>query len=118
MPLQLSTVWFYTGLVLYLLAFVPYTIGFVNVAITPPDKSITRGIYSYSRHPMYFTSFLLFVGVGIASASWIFLLLSVVYIILSGFFVAAEERFCVKYYGDTYREYMNRTPRWIGIPKP
>ena len=22
-----------------------------------------------------------------------------------------------KEYGDTYRDYMNRTPRWIGIPK-
>jgi len=28
-----------------------------------------------------------------------------------------EERFYLKKYGDAYREYMNRTPRWIGIPK-
>jgi len=31
--------------------------------------------------------------------------------------VPAEERFCLKQYGDTYREYMNKTPRWLGIPK-
>jgi protein-S-isoprenylcysteine O-methyltransferase Ste14 len=31
--------------------------------------------------------------------------------------VGAEEPFLIEKYGDTYREYMNRTPRWIGIPK-
>jgi protein-S-isoprenylcysteine O-methyltransferase Ste14 len=31
--------------------------------------------------------------------------------------VVSEERFCLKEYGDAYREYMNRTPRWIGITK-
>ena len=29
----------------------------------------------------------------------------------------AEERHCLKVYGNAYREYMDRTPRWIGIPK-
>lgn len=117
LPLQLGTVWFYTGLTIYLLALIPYTIAFVNVATTPPDKSVIKGIYRYSRHPMYLTSFLVFIGVGIALASWIFLLFSVIYIILSSVFVASEESFCLKHYGDTYRAYMNRTPRWIGIPK-
>jgi protein-S-isoprenylcysteine O-methyltransferase Ste14 len=28
-----------------------------------------------------------------------------------------EERLCLEKYGDAYRDYMNRTPRWIGIPK-
>jgi len=31
--------------------------------------------------------------------------------------VVAEERGCLETYGDEYKEYMNRTPRWIGIPK-
>ena len=31
--------------------------------------------------------------------------------------VKAEERCCLERYGNVYREYMNRTPRWIGIPK-
>ena len=117
LPLQLGSVWCYAGLTIYLLALIPYTIGFVNVATTPRDKSVIRGVYRYSRHPIYLTSFLMFIGVGIASASWIFLLLSVIFIILSSVFVASEESFCAKHYGDTYRAYMNRTPRWIGIPK-
>jgi protein-S-isoprenylcysteine O-methyltransferase Ste14 len=31
--------------------------------------------------------------------------------------IGAEERFLLEKYGDVYREYLNRTPRWIGIPK-
>ena len=116
-PLKLGTVWFYVGLPIYLLALIPYTMGFVNIATTLPDKPVTKGIYRYLRHPMYLTSFLVFIGVGVASASWIFLLLSVVYIIMPLLFVDAEERFCLKQYGDSYREYINRTPRWIGNTK-
>jgi protein-S-isoprenylcysteine O-methyltransferase Ste14 len=31
--------------------------------------------------------------------------------------IGLEEQGCLKHYGDVYREYMNRTPRWIGIPR-
>jgi protein-S-isoprenylcysteine O-methyltransferase Ste14 len=116
-PLKLGTVWFYVGLPICLLGLILYTIVFVNFATTPPDKPVTKGIYRYSRHPMYLTPFLVFIGVGIASASWVFLVFSVIYIILPPFFIVPEEHFCLKTYGDAYREYMNRTPRWIGIPK-
>ena len=116
-PLKLGTVWFYVGLPIFLLGLVPYIMVSVNFVTTPIDKPVTKGIYRYSRHPMYLSPFLIFMGAGIASASWVFLLLSVVYIIMPFLFVGAEERFCLEKYGDAYREYMDRTPRWIGIPK-
>jgi len=28
-----------------------------------------------------------------------------------------QERFLLEKYGTAYKEYMNRTPKWIGIPK-
>ena len=28
----------------------------------------------------------------------------------------AEERGCLERFSDVYRDYMNRTPRWIGLP--
>jgi len=33
------------------------------------------------------------------------------------YFIKIEEAFTLGHYGKAYREYMNRTPRWIGIPK-
>ena len=116
-PLKLGTVWFYAGLILFLSGLVPYVMVIVNFAATPPDKPVNKGIYRYSRHPMYLTPFLIFIGTGIASASWLFLLLSVVYIIMPPLFVTAEEDFLLEKYGSAYRNYMDRTPRWIGRPK-
>jgi len=117
LPLRLDTPWFYAGLPIYLLGLISYAMVWVGFATTPPDKPITRGIYRYSRNPMQLSQVIVFLGVGIATASWIFLLLSVVYMFIPILWVDAEERHCLKYYGDAYREYMNRTPRYIGIPK-
>jgi protein-S-isoprenylcysteine O-methyltransferase Ste14 len=116
-PLKLGTIWFYAGLPIYLLGLISYAMVCVGFATTPPDKLVTKGIYRYSRHPMQLSHFPILVGVGIAAASWVFLLLSVLFMIMPLLWVDTEERHCLKFYGDAYREYMNRTPRWIGMPK-
>jgi len=118
LPLTLGTIWFYVGLPIALVGVITYTMVTVTFATTPiENEPLTKGLYRYSRHPMYVTQALMFVGVGIASASWVFLLFTVVYTILSIICARPEERFCLEKYGNAYREYMNSTPRWIGIPK-
>ena len=117
LPLKLGTGWFYAGLFVCLLGMIIGLIAIINFGIAPLDKPVTNGVYRISRHPMYFSMFLIFIGTGGASASWVFLLLTVIWFILSDRGVIAEERWCLETYGDAYREYMNRTPRWIGIPK-
>ena len=117
LPLQLGTAWFYTGLAICVLGVAAWTIAMVNIANIPLGEPWAKGLYRYSRHPMVLSSYLIFIGAGIASASWIFLLFSIVFIILSAALVIAEERHCLEKFGTAYREYMNRTPRWIGIPK-
>ena len=117
LPLQLGTAWLYTGLAIFLLGLVLFEIAGVSWATTPLNEPVTGGLYRYSRHPIWIAVFIQLIGVGIASASWLFLLATIVQIILLPFSVVAEERYCLEKYGDAYREYMNRTPRWIGIPK-
>ncbi len=84
---------------------------------TPKDRPVTKGIYRISRNPMYLGGFMIFIGVGIACVSWIFLISAVVLILLMAKFVVYEEAICIGKYGNAYVEYRNRTPRWIGIPK-
>jgi len=117
LPLKLGTVWLYVGLPICFLALAMNLMAGVAFATTPLDEPVTKGVYRISRHPGYFGGFLLYVGIGIACASWIFLLCAVVWIISWHFGVVSEERALVEKYGDAYREYMNRTPRWIGIPR-
>jgi protein-S-isoprenylcysteine O-methyltransferase Ste14 len=118
LPLRLGTLWFYIGLPISLLGIATYIIVSVNIANTPVDRPVTRGLYRYSRHPMYIASIPALVGAGIASASWLFLLLSVLFVVthlMNGIF---EERLCLEAYGGVYQDYLDRTPRWIGTPKP
>jgi protein-S-isoprenylcysteine O-methyltransferase Ste14 len=117
LPLKLGTVWFYIGLALCILGIIGWTTAIINIARIPLDKPWIEGLYRYSRHPMILSSFLIFIGTGIATASWIFLLLAIIFTALSIIAANYEERHCLDKYGDSYSDYMNRTPRWIGIPK-
>jgi protein-S-isoprenylcysteine O-methyltransferase Ste14 len=117
LPLELGTTWFYIGLPICLLGLILSTIAYLNFATASLGEPLTKGLYRYSRHPTYLTQALMLIGLGIASASWLFLLFAVLRTILSFMLVIPEERFCLEKYGDTYREYVERTPRWIGIPK-
>ncbi len=117
LPFKLSTIWFYTGLAIFLLGLIINIVVTVNFITTPIEKPVITGVYRYSRHPMYLAMLLIYLSVSIASASWIFLLVTIVWLILIQLTVGDEEQYCLEKYGDSYREYMNKTPRWIGILK-
>jgi len=117
LPLKLGTLWFFAGLPIYLLGLAMVLVVSISFATAPLGEPVSKGVYTISRHPGYFGSFLAYVGIGIACASWVFLLGALVWIIAWHFGVAEEERILVERYGDAYREYISRTPRWIGFPR-
>jgi protein-S-isoprenylcysteine O-methyltransferase Ste14 len=100
--LNLGTLWFYAGLITYLVGLVMFLTAILNIATTPVGQPFTKGLYCFSRHPMLFSGAITLVGVSMASASWVFLLLSIVYIALQNSEAIAEERGCLKIYGDEY----------------
>jgi protein-S-isoprenylcysteine O-methyltransferase Ste14 len=117
LPLKLGTLWLYAGLPIYLLAVAMALAFSASFATAPLGEPISKGVYAVSRHPSYFALFLGYVGIGVACASWVILLCALVWIVSWHFGVVEEERILLERYGDAYREYMNRTPRWIGFPK-
>jgi len=117
-PLKLGTPWFYIGLPIYLVGLIFDTLATLSFAKTSPDIPNTEGIYRISRNPVYLGWVFVYLGVGIASAAWVYLLLVLMVLAMCIPVLAIpEERLCLERFGDAYREYMNRTPRWIGIPK-
>jgi len=117
LPFKLGTIWFYIGIFIFLLAvalLIAASIGFIT---TPTDKPVTKGIYRYSRHPLYFSCLLALIAIGITTASWIVLLAAILFFILVNIITGSEEQYCKEKYGDTYIKYLNKVPRWIGIPK-
>jgi protein-S-isoprenylcysteine O-methyltransferase Ste14 len=118
LPMQVGTIWFYAGLPISIIGSIAFTATIVSFANTPIDREpMTKGVYRYSRHPLYVTQLVMFIGVGIACASWVFLLFAIVYSLLSFIYAITEERHCLEKYGEAYAEYINKTPRWLGLPK-
>jgi protein-S-isoprenylcysteine O-methyltransferase Ste14 len=117
LPLKLGTPWFFVGLPVYLLGLAMALMFSISFSTAPLGEPMTKGVYAISRHPGYFAFFLGLVGIGVACASWVFLLCAVVWIVSWHFGVIEEERILLERYEDAYREYMHRTPRWIGFPR-
>ena len=116
LPLKLGTAWFYVSLPICFSSLVIGYTSIVSFTTTPLDELVTKGAYRISRNPAGLSGFLLEIGVGIACASWVFLLYATIDMILGNISVRSEERYLLEKYGDAYQEYTRRTPRWIGIP--
>ncbi len=117
LPLPLGTPLLYAGIALFVVGLIITEIAKIPWVNTSVDEPITTGVYRYSRHPIYIGVIVQYIGIGIASASGLFLLIAILSLIPTVLTAPAEERFCCGEYGDTYRNYMNRTPRWLGAPK-
>jgi protein-S-isoprenylcysteine O-methyltransferase Ste14 len=81
------------------------------------DKSylLIRGPYAFSRHPMYLSELTLLLGWVIFFGSIALLIAFVVWCVFFNFYaVPHEERAMEKHFGEAYRTYKARVPRWLG----
>jgi len=117
LPLRTGTVWLVVGLLFFLPGVLMMAAGTAAFMTTPSERMIQKGVYRFSRHPMYLATFLVCLGSAIASTSWLFLVLTLILIIGCHLEALLEERICVEKYGDVYRYYMEKVPRWVGTLK-
>tara|TARA_R110001599_G_C12276670_1_gene662587 strand:- start:8099 stop:8668 length:570 start_codon:yes stop_codon:yes gene_type:complete len=74
----------------------------------------TGGWYGWSRNPIYVVSIVGIVGLGLLVHSWLAYCLLLIW---TAFYIAApylEEPWLEQQYGDAYREYKSKVPRFIG----
>jgi len=116
-PFKLGTIWFFSGLFVYLAGMVLINLTMINFVTTPMDKPVTKGVYRYSRNPMFIGFFLVYAGIAISCISWLYLVLTILFIWTTSYLSPYEEAVTLGHYGKAYKEYMKRTPKWIGIPK-
>lgn len=116
LPLQISgIVMILAGIILRWIAILTLKSQFtVDVAITSGHRLITHGIYRQVRHPAYAGSLLSFLGLGLAFANS----LSVIVImgcVLPAFLhrMKIEERVLAKKFGEEYQHYSSSTRRLI-----
>lgn len=115
LPLKTDTAWWYASLGIYIVGFIIFWIATFNFMVTPADRLISTGVYRISRHPMYLATFFICIGTGLAAASWVFILLSLLMAFCFHMEALIEERVCREMYGSDYQIYLKRVPRWIGL---
>lgn len=117
LPFQPNMVWLYIGLSLFIIGLILIATATSNFMTTPPDQLITKGLYHFSRHPMYLATFFICLGTGFATGSWLFILITIIMVLCFHKEALLEERYCLDQYGNDYLKYMNSVPRWFGSPK-
>lgn len=113
LPLKIGTLWFYIGAPLCIIGLVIQTIAHINFVTTPVEKPITKGFYKITRHPRYLGFDFIYIGASIACASWLYMLFSIIFIIIQYISAPKEEKLCLEKYGDEYRNYMKKTPKYF-----
>ena len=108
---------FWVGLPIFIIGVIINLISMYSFSQTKDDLN-TFGIYRYSRNPMYVGLFLFITGLNLIG--WtkslvfiIFVILSVLWISTTHWSVLQEESFLENKYGNSFRKYKRRVPRYI-----
>ena len=111
-PLKIGHPVFLIGAALVLLGLFGLVKALFDFRNAPADRPATQGIYRITRHPQILSSNLVILGCTIAVGSWLAVILLVLARVLLHANLVAEEEICLQAYGEIYREYMERVPRY------
>lgn len=85
-----------------------------DVAVSAHQPVMQGGPYRYIRHPSYTGTFITMLGVGVATANWVSLLVLLACVFAGHLYrVRIEEQALARTIGQPYVEYMRRTKRFI-----
>ena len=73
---------------------------------------VQSGLYKYLRHPQYLGYMMLNIGFSLLSQHIIIVTMSALAIICLYLQTVEEEKYCLRYLGDSYIQYMKRVPRF------
>lgn len=80
----------------------------------PSTALLESGPYRYTRNPIYISFTLFYFGLAIMlTSAWMLVLLVPVLIVLQRGVVEREEAYLASKFGEAYRKYQSRVPRWL-----
>ena len=112
-PLKIRTNVFLPGVILFTFGLIGFIVALSNFKNMPANQPATKGLYRISRNPQILMLFISGVGICIATGSWLALLILIIAKFFGHFRTLAEEEVCLVQYGDSYRNYMKRVPRYF-----
>ena len=104
----------FTGLLVLLLSLVSFGKSFrVGIDVDRPDELVTKGIFAYSRNPIYVGFAFVLIGQFLVFPNWIPLAYLIAGVWLVHRQVLREEAFMREQYGQDYVEYCRRVRRYV-----
>lgn len=80
----------------------------------PTTAIIDRGLYAYSRNPIYAAMAITFIGLAaLANSVWFIFILPICVAIIHFGVILREERYLEAKFGEEYLNYKRRVRRWI-----
>lgn len=93
------------------------TMKSMGTSADPRKKSsalATGGPFGFSRNPIYVAMTGLYLGTSFLSNSlWILLFLAPLLLVMHRGVILREERYLEREFGEAYRNYKSKTPRWL-----
>ena len=86
-------------------------------ALERPEELVVTGPYAFTRHPMYVGWWLSQLGAGAVAGSYWVLVMLPAELLVEHRFVLGEEAMLAELFGPTYREYAQKVPRYLGLPR-
>jgi protein-S-isoprenylcysteine O-methyltransferase Ste14 len=112
-PLQINNLLFLVGAVIYAIGYVFEMSALHYFRITPLRQPVVRGPYRISRNPQWLGLFLVLLGSAIAIGIWLYIGVVIIVGFIYHIQILDEEAACIEKYGDSYREYIKRIPRYF-----
>lgn len=103
----------YLGVFFYIMGLVIIALSISAFAQTKADTFSQKGIYRFSRHPMYVGYFFFYLGLGLLMSSYLYLIVLMIFQICTHQIILAEEKECLKTFGASYQDYMQEVRRYF-----
>lgn len=113
------------GVLLVLIAFIIFIWALKDLGVSwrlgidenNPGKLITKGIYSFFRHPIYVFFDLYFIGIFLINGNIIFLIFTFLIVVIMHYQALAEEYFLSEKFGNKYKDYIDEVGRYFTFKK-
>jgi protein-S-isoprenylcysteine O-methyltransferase Ste14 len=112
-PLKLESLEFIIGVIIFSIGTIGFIAAILNFANAPLDKPITSGLYKISRNPQMVMLYFIGIGSSIVIGSYIAIILATIGQFLSHFRILGEEKRLSEQYGDPYKDYKKKVPRYF-----
>lgn len=111
--ISIDTPWFYPGLMIYALGVLLLVMATANFAKPAASGLHTKGLYRFSRNPMYVAYFAYFLGASMLTSSAVMLAILLIFQISAHWIIIAEERWCQQEFGNAYTQYRQKVRRYM-----